>query len=95
VFSRTTPPFVFKDDSGITVDIFKEALRRRGHTVKPIFVNIARGVEMFKEGIVDANSLVQEDMGMDAFYSKDFIEYKNIVISRKNSNIEINSIKDI
>lgn len=95
VFSRTTPPFVFKDDTGITVDIVKEALAYKKHTVRPLFVDIAKGVEMFKDGLADANSMVQEDMDMKAYYSDVFMQYQNAIYALASSKIELRKLEDI
>lgn len=95
VFSRTTPPHVINENSGIEVDIVKEALAYKNHTVKPISVNIARGVEMFKSGLADANSLVIESMDMKGYYSDYFTQYQNKAFTLKNSGLKINKMEDL
>ena len=95
VFSRTTPPFVFDTGGGIGYDIVQESLSYKNHTIKPVYVNISRGVEMFKNGLVDANALLQEETDVEAFYSDIFIQYQNCVFTLKSSNIDIQKIEDI
>jgi len=95
VFSRTTPPFVLSDGSGIVVDVVKEALAYKKHTTKPIFVNIARGIEMFKSGLADANSLVVEGMDMKGYYSSYFMQYHNKAFALKKSALKISKIEDL
>jgi len=95
VFSRTTPPFVFESGDGINVDITREALKYKNHTLKPVFVNIARGVEMFKTGLVDANALLQERSDVKGFYSDIFTKYQNCFFTLKSSNITIEKMEDI
>ncbi|MFP4486962.1 MAG: substrate-binding periplasmic protein [Campylobacterales bacterium] len=94
-FSRTTPPFVLVGGGGISYDIIKESLAYKNHSVKPVYVNIARGVEMFRNGAVDANSLLQDDGSVEGFYSDFFITYQNCVFTLKNSKVEIKNIEDI
>ncbi len=95
VFSRTTPPFVLSDGNGIVVDVVKESLAYKNHTTKPVFVNIARGVEMFKSGLADANSLVVEGMDMKGYYSAPFMQYHNKAFTLKKSALKINKIEDL
>lgn len=95
VFSRTTPPFVFTDDSGIVVDIVKESLKCKNHNVEPIFLNISRGAEMFKSGLVDANSLVQESVDEKAFYSDFFVQYANVIFALKKSHLKLENLEDV
>lgn len=96
LFAPSTPPYVFKDGSGIVLSIVKEALAHKNHTVKPVFLEIGRGVEMFKNGYVDATSIIQKSTGLKAFYSDYFMQYHNAAFVLKTSkNIKINSISDL
>ena len=96
VFSRTTPPYVIQEhDRGISIDIVTQAMQTQGYSVQPVYVNIARGVEMFKSGLVDANALVQEGMGMQAYYSDPFITYHNAIFTRKDSGLELEKLEDV
>lgn len=83
VFSYSTPPYVFKDGSGIVLSIIKEALAQDGHTVEPVFANIGRASELFRDGYVDVTSIIQTTSGLEAFYSTDFMQYHNAVFVLK------------
>ncbi|MGM0623587.1 MAG: substrate-binding periplasmic protein [Campylobacterota bacterium] len=95
VFSRTIPPYVFKDDSGFKIDVVKEALSRKGHSVKSVFVNIARGAQMFEHKLVDANSLVQQAHDGVGYYSDIFMRYHNKVFTLEDANLSIQAVTDI
>lgn len=95
VFSHTTPPYTFLNGTGISVKIVEEALRYKGHTMKPEFINISRGIEMFKNGYADGNALVQKGLGLDGFYSDYFIQYHNVAVTLKSSNIKLKNLEDL
>ncbi len=96
LFATSTPPYVFKDGSGIVLSIVKEALAYKNHTVKPVFLEMGRGFEMFKNGYVDATSIIKQTSGIEAFYSDYFMQYHNYAfVLSSNKNIKIDSIKDL
>jgi polar amino acid transport system substrate-binding protein len=95
VFSESTPPYVFKDGSGIVQTIVKEALAHKGHTVSPVFVNIGRGFELFKHGYVDGSTIIQKSSGLKAFYSVDFMQYHNAVFALKKNHYNIKKLDDM
>ena len=95
VFSYSTPPYVFKDGSGIVMTIVKEALANKSHTVKPVFVNIGRSFEMFKHGYVDATSIIKKNSGLKAYYSEYFMQYHNAAFTLKSKQYEIKKMSDL
>ncbi len=95
LFSYSTPPYVFKDGSGIVLTLVKEALAYKSHTVKPVFVNIGRGFELFKDGYVDATSIIKKSSGLVAYYSEPFMHYENVAISLKKNHCKLRSINDL
>ena len=94
-YSLTTPPYVFENGTGIVVDIISESLAQKGHIVKPVFVSIARGFQLFKEGKIDATSIYQKNSGVVAYHSGYFIQYQNVAIALKNRQCKINAISDL
>lgn len=95
VFSYSTPPYVFKDGSGIVLTIVKEALAYKGHTVEPIFVNMGRASELFRDGYVDATSIIQTTSGLEAFYSEDFMQYHNAAFVLRKKHMKIDKLEDL
>ena len=95
VFSYSTPPYVFKDGTGIVVDIVKKSLQYKSYTIKPVFVNIGRSFEIFKNGYVDATSLITKSSGLKAYYSDFFMQYHNDAIALKSSKFHIQKLADL
>ena len=95
VFSYSTPPYVFKDGSGIVLTIVEEALAHKNHTLKPIFVNMGRSFEMFKDGYVDATSIIKKNSGLEAYYSEYFMQYHNAAFALKLRHYDIKTIEDL
>ena len=95
VFSYTTPPYVFKDGNGIVIDIVKESLAYKSYTVKPVFVNIGRSFELFKNGYVDATSIIKKNSGLEAYYSEYFMQYHNAAFALSSSGVAIKELNDL
>ncbi len=95
VFSESTPPFVFKDGTGIVQTIVKEALAYKGHTVTPVFVNIGRGFELFKHGYVDGSTIIQRSSGLKAFYSVDYMQYHNAAFTLEKNHFTLSKMDDL
>ncbi len=94
-FSESTPPYVFKDGSGIVYTIVKEALAHKGHTVKPVFVDIGNGSDMFNKKEVDAVTIARESSGLKGHYSDKFMQYHNAAFVLKKNNVSIQQISDL
>lgn len=94
-FSPSTPPYVFTDETGITVDIVKESLALKGHVLTPAFVSIGRGFKLFKDGYIDATTIIKENSGLDAFYSDHFMQYHNAVFALSSNHYTIHSLSQL
>lgn len=94
-FPYSTPLHVFDDGSGILLSIVREALVYKGNTVEPVFVNMGRAVELFKDGYVDVNAITQASSGIEAFYSDDFVQYHNVMFVLKSKQIKIKKLEDL
>jgi len=94
-FSPSTPPYVFKNGTGITMDIINESLAVKGHTLKPVFVSIGRGFELFKDGYIDATTIIKKSSGLKAFYSDYFMQYHNAVFALKSNHYTIHSLLEL
>lgn len=95
--SLTMPPFVFADsDSGIDLEIAKEALALKGYTVKPVYVTYGRTAVDLKSGKVDGALTVSKERGLNGVYLSDqYICYQNVAISLQNKGYRIRSVKDL
>lgn len=97
-FSSARPPFSFAENGenkGIEIDIIKAVLADMGHTMSVTILPNARLLLALKNKTVDISASVQGKDGDGVFYSDTYIQYNNLVISRKVSGIKINSLKDM
>lgn len=95
--SLTLPPFVFAEsDSGIDLEIAKEALALKGYKMKPVYVVYGRTAVDLTAGKVDGALTVNKERGLDnVFLSDQYICYQNVVVSLKNKGFQIKSMKDL
>jgi polar amino acid transport system substrate-binding protein len=94
-FSQYTPPYVLDDNAGVVPDLVRMALASAGHTVKPIYAPLGRGLKMFSEGAADGTTIIQESSGATGHYSADFIEFRNRAIALKSRGFSIHSEADL
>ncbi|KQV51077.1 amino acid-binding protein [Duganella sp. Root198D2] len=97
-FGEKIPPFCFPEtDSGIELDVMREALALRGHVLKPRYYSFARIPIAFKAGEVDA---AMTDLGEDmtawgAFYGNPAVLYDNVFITLKERHLAISRPEDL
>jgi len=97
-FGEKIPPFCFPEtDSGIEIEVMREALAYRGHVLKPRYYSFARIPVAFKAAEVDA---AMTDLGEDmsswgAYYGNPAVTYDNVFISLKERNLVINKPEDL
>lgn len=95
IFTKYSPPYVFENDTGIVVEIVRTALEDKGYKIKPVYVPIGRGFKMFSDKQVDGTTIIQENAGLQAYYSDDFMQYHNLAFALKSRNFDIRSITDL
>jgi len=97
-FGEKLPPFVIPEsNSGIEVDIVREALAVRGHILRPAYMPMARIPMAFKNHKVD---VVMMDVGVDmsllgGYYGKPPVLYDNVFITLRKNKIVINKPEDL
>lgn len=97
-FGEKIPPFCFPEtDSGIEIEIMREALAYRGHVLKPRYFSFARIMVAFKSAEVDA---AMTDLGEDmaawgAHYGNPAVYYDNVFISLKERGLVISKPEDL
>jgi polar amino acid transport system substrate-binding protein len=90
------PPYFIKDENrGLELDIIKESLKVKGHTLKTVYVPFKRVPKMIEDKKVDCVGTVNESTGIKAFFSNSHIFYHNKVITLKRNNISVKSLKDL
>lgn len=96
-FGEKRPPFVYEENNkwkGFEIDIVREALKYKGHTLSNEVHFSNKRLERALEFGCDGAASVQE-IGDGMFYSDDFISYKNYAISKKKDSIKIEKIEDL
>lgn len=98
-FCMDLPPYVIqKSNSGIQLDIMKEALAMRGHTLVPVYMSFERAKLELEEKRIDAIErgapyLIDKE---NIYFAADYtIAFKDVAISIENQNYKIHSIKDL
>lgn len=97
-FGEKIPPFCFPQTaSGIEVDVFREALALRGHTLQPLFFPFARVPMEFKAGTVDAT---MTDLGQDlsregGHYGHTAVVYDNVLITLRQRALKLRKPADL
>lgn len=95
IFSQYTPPYVFENNTGIVVEIVREALKPSGYGIEPIYVPIGRGFELFAEKRVDGTVIIRENSGLLANYSDDFMQYHNHAFALSSRQYQLANLTDL
>lgn len=97
-FGERIPPFCLpQTESGIEVDVFREALALRGLLLKPKFFPFARVPMEFRAGTVEA---AMTDLGQDmtpygGHYGDTAVVYDNVLISLKQRALRLQRPADL
>ncbi|MFT6984933.1 MAG: polar amino acid transport system substrate-binding protein [Psychromonas sp.] len=93
--SFSIPPWVIKEtETGLELDILREAFAVKGHTIKAYYLPLARSFESFDSGLVDAVINVKKGM-VKGFYSDRVVRFQNCAISLADNKFVINEINDL
>ena len=93
-----SPPYVFAEsNTGIVMDILREALAFKGHEFVPVIVPVKRVVYEFKLGNVDAAAISQGlDEGGKAHYkSETSVTYYDFFFTLAERNLKIQAPEDL
>lgn len=97
-FGEKIPPFCFPEtDSGIELEVIREALAYRGHVLKARYYSFARIPVAFKAGEVDAamTDLGEDMTGWGAHYGNPAVIYDNVFITLKERKLSISRPEDL
>lgn len=90
------PPYVLEaEQRGMELDIVREVLALKGHTLRPVFLPFARVVTEMARGGVDAAITINPESGVEACYSDSHIVYRNYAMTLADSGLKIASIGDL
>jgi polar amino acid transport system substrate-binding protein len=97
-FGEKIPPFCFPDtNSGLELDVIREALAYRGHKLLPSYYPLARIPIAFKQKYVNAT---MTDLGEDltpygGHYGEPAVWYDNVFITLEERNLSIKKPADL
>ena len=90
------PPYVIEsENSGMELDVIREALAVSGYSTKPVYVPAARIRVNIETGKADAAMTINEDSKVKGYYSDPHIFYQNVAVSLAKNNLRIDSIPDL
>lgn len=94
-FGVDKPPFVFgREKRGLEIDIMREALKLKGHTVKIVHVPNRRLQIAIDTMGMDGVATVRETED-GTYYSENFITFENYAITKKQAGIVLKSVVDL
>jgi polar amino acid transport system substrate-binding protein len=93
--SSTARPYVFPEtDSGIEIDIVREALALQGYDLCPVYLPASRAAQRFAHGRLDGLLNVKTSLH-GGFVSDSFITFQNCAFSLRDSGRKLTDIKDL
>jgi polar amino acid transport system substrate-binding protein len=99
VFNLDKPPYAFRDSAGnptgIEVDVMRAVLARAGYAIQVRGISKNRLLTAVANREADIAATVQGTDDGQLYFSDDLIEFANVVISRKSSELRIDRIEDL
>jgi len=91
------PPYVIQEsDSGMELDIVREALKLSGHSIEPVYLPFARVSKSLQDKQVDAALTVTEASGLsNVHFSESHITYQNAAVSLASKGFKIDTVSDL
>jgi polar amino acid transport system substrate-binding protein len=90
------PPYnIPETDSGIEMDIVREALKIKGYAIKPKYVPFARVRRELMNREVDGALTINPDSGIEAFYSDEHLVCQNVVVTLKKNAFQVREMADL
>lgn len=95
-FNNALAPFAIEATAnGIEIDIVREALRRQGCKLVPVFLPFVRFAYALSENKVDGVATINARSGIRAAFSDVYIEYHNVAVTLESRRLPINNIADL
>ena len=82
-------------NSGMELDIVREALGMKGYVIVPKYVPFARRNLELLEGRVDGVLTINTNSGVKAYYSDEHIICENVVVSLKKKGFKFKNVQDL
>lgn len=96
-FGQDKPPFVIgKTKTGLEIDIFREALEYKGHSMKVLHLpNRRLQRALIAENEIDGVATVRQVPGDGLYYVEKFVYFQNYAITKARDGLEINKVADL
>lgn len=96
-FGQDKPPFVIgRTKTGLEIDIFREALAYKGHSMEVHHMpNKRLQIALLNKQDIDAVATVRQVPGDGLYYVDEFIYFDNYAISKVEDNLDINEVSDL
>jgi polar amino acid transport system substrate-binding protein len=99
IFGLAVPPYVIKDsNSGYELEIIREALALKGHTLKPVYAAFGATKNMLKDKAAEGAQRGNPDLPeSDGYYyaAEPTVVYEDYAITLKKNNLAINNVNDL
>ena len=93
---RSVPPYIIQEsNAGIEYEVIELALAAVGHTLKPVYLPLARVEQMLLGHNVDAATPLKKLDSLDLCYSDSHIKYQNVAITLKKNNYQIKNVQGL
>lgn len=89
------PYIIQATDNGIELDIIRESLAYKGHTMKTTYIPFIEIDHAFVDKKVDAIATVEEKIGIDGYFSDHVITYRNYAVTLAKRHLKIDKISDL
>lgn len=91
------PPYIISDQNkGMELEIVREALAEKGHTLKTVYLPFKRVAAAFDSGETDAALTVNESSSIqNAIYSDSHITYQNVAIGLASKKLKVKAVSDL
>jgi len=91
------PPYVIAEsNTGMELDIVREALKVKGYHLKPRYLPFVRVSMSLQETTVDGAMTLNESSGITTvYYTNSHITYQNVAVTLKKNHYTINTINDL
>ena len=84
-----------ESNSGIELDIVREALGMKGYVIVPKYVPFARRNLELLEKRVDGVLTINTNSGIEAYYSDEHLVCENVVVSLKKKGLKVEKAQDL
>lgn len=94
---RAMPPYILSDsDSGIELDILRDALAPLGYLLTPVYADFAEVPNYLRDKKVDGAVVVSETLGLqDVCYTTSPVSYQNVAVTLASRHKSIQTISDL